>query len=433
MYLILGFGETGVSFARYLTRRGQPFCVMDSRPNPPGMSLFKTWRKEDLFFGNFDTSALKKIKKVLVSPGIEFKNKVLEEARRMGIPIQTDIELFLEETNTKTILVTGTNGKTTVVSMIGHLLSIINGNDEVICSGNIGKPVLDTIEENNSFSVIEVSSFHLEHSKRISSDISVLLNIQPDHLDRHVTLEEYSLIKQKIFMNTKIGITGVKNLKEDKTHILNFKELLRPIEEEILSLVNPEWPSHEVNNVKAAVSVFIAIETMLGKLDINNLRKSDLNPLIKNISFKAFKRPSHRFEVLGILKGITFINDSKSTNVFSLITALDSTRKKFDKRKVILICGGVSKNQDFLTIPKTSLEVVKSIFIFGKDKQTIYKALNKKVPCFLTANIEEALHEAKSLSRDNDVILFSPACSSTDMFTSYEERGDKFKELLGFR
>ena len=436
MNLILGFGETGASFVRFLETRGLPYLIMDSRLNPPGLSHFETLSEKDHFLGGFNKNVLNDIKRVLVSPGIDFNNEVLVRARKLGIQISTDIEIFIEQTNTRKILITGTNGKSTVVSMAGHLLQNIYGEDKVVCSGNIGKPVLDTISLGNSISIIELSSFNIEHSKLLSSDISVLLNIDQDHLDRHLSLEKYSQIKKAILKKTKRGLIGPGSfksqlLKEENNY--DIEALLKPFEKDLSSLINQDWPFHELINIKAAIAIYIAMEDLNGKLNLNNIKKIDESLIKESIyHFNSFKRMKHRYEIIGIRDGVTFINDSKSTNISSLEVALNSAQRQHGKKKVLLICGGDSKGQDFSKIPEKTLESIKHLFVFGKDKQIIMNELKNRTECSLTKDLQEAFNLAWSKSLKGEAILLSPACASTDMFSNYKQRGEEFRSLSGF-
>ena len=192
MNLVLGLGSPGISLARYLRKNKQPFLIMDSRKEPPGLQeVIKDSLDNRLLLGSFDKSIVSEVERVLVSPGISYNNPVLEEARSQEKIVQTDIDIFLKENNSKVILVTGTNGKTTVVSMTEMLLQNIYGLNKVVSMGNIGKPVLDHLGEDYDIALIEISSFQLELSTDISSNIAVLLNIAQDHLDRHKSLEKY--------------------------------------------------------------------------------------------------------------------------------------------------------------------------------------------------------------------------------------------------
>ena len=436
MHLILGFGATGASFLRYLRRKDIPFLIMDSRIEPPGLLEFKEIDKKKLCLGRFDTSILKKVKKILVSPGIEFENEVLVQARRVGIEILTDIEIFLEESKSTKVLVSGTNGKTSVVSMAGHVLSKIYRDKKIICCGNIGRPVLDVLSEEHSLSVIEVSSFHLEHSNNLLSEVAVLLNVDQDHLDRHHSIKNYRSIKEKILYGCNIGLKGDNSIRpntHNKNKIFNFLDLLDPIKKEIDQSLENKWPYHEKLNIKAVLSIVLALQATKRKERLNDLVKTESDLIKKCLdSLHSFKRLEHRFEVLGVRNGLTYINDSKSTNISSLLTALNSTEKLYGKNKTLLICGGDSKGQDFSRIEPSSLESIKKVFIFGKDKEEISKEMNKKVECIISEDLQDALNKSRSFSSKGDVVLLSPSCSSTDMFSDYKDRGNKFRELSGF-
>ena len=436
MHLILGFGATGASFLRYLKIKDIPFFIMDSRLEPPGLLEFKEIDKKNLCLGRFDTSILKKVNKILVSPGIEFENKILVEARRLGKEILTDIEIFLKESKSTKVLVSGTNGKTTVVALAGHLISKVFKEEKIICCGNIGRPVLDVLTEEHSLSIIEVSSFHLEHSNNLLSDVAVLLNIDQDHLDRHHSIDNYRKIKEKILQGCNIGLTGVNHIKSKdlrQKKIINFIDFLDPLNKDIDRSLGNEWPYHEIINIKAALSILLVLQAIKKKENLNDLIKAESNLIKKSLdSVKSFKRLQHRFEILGIKNGLTYINDSKSTNISSLLTALNSTQKLYGKEKTLLICGGDTKGQDFSMIQTSSLKSIKKIFIFGKDKEKIMKEIGIKVDCILSEDLEDALQKLKNFSSQGDVVLLSPSCSSTDMFSDYKERGNKFRQLSGF-
>ena len=436
MHLILGFGKTGASFIRYLERRHLPFFVMDSRLRPPGLSQFKNLNKRNFILGKFDLEILKDIDTVLVSPGISFNNKILVKARELNKKIYTDIELFTKETDSRLILITGTNGKTSVSSMTEYLISEVYKQETVICGGNIGRPILDTITARKTISIVEVSSFHLEHSDFLKSDIAVLLNIGQDHLDRHKSLKEYRRIKQKILKRTRIGLVGQKDIKKDfmdYSNIYNFDNLLDPFHKEISSLTDKDWPFHDLKNIKAVIGILMAMEEIKGNINLINSKENKTSLVKKGLNnLKSFKRLPHRYEILGKKKGVVFINDSKSTNINSMEVALESIQKKFGKRKTLLICGGESKNQDFSKISKNSFNSIKHVLVLGKDREVIKNAVEGKVKVSLVDDLNGALVLANSLSNKGDVVLLSPACSSIDMYQDYQERGEKFKQLAGF-
>ena len=436
MHLILGFGATGASYLRYLNERNISSLVVDSRDRPSGLLEFDNLKKDNFLLGKFDVGVLDRVHTILVSPGIDYENEILVAGRKKGIKILTDIEIFAKESKSKKIFITGTNGKTTVVSMIGHVLNNIYENEEVVCSGNIGTPVLDTLNKKQDISVVELSSFHLEHIKNLNSDIGVLLNVEQDHLDRHGSFDNYKKLKEKVLFGCSIGLTGKEillSIESTGEKILSFEDLTKPFRRKIDNLFKSDWPDHEILNIHSVLSIVLVFETLKNKKTLSEIltEQSDLiNKCTETLM--SFKRPEHRFEILGSRNEVTYINDSKSTNISSLLTAIKSAEKSYGKNKVVLICGGDSKDQDFSKISKKDLDPTKKILIYGKDKEKIFKEICNKSDCSLVTNLKDAIEQSASSCRKGDVVLLSPACASTDMFLDYRERGDKFKELSGF-
>ena len=320
--------------------------------------------------------------------------------------------------------------------MIGHVLNNIYENEEVVCSGNIGTPVLDTLNKKQDISVVELSSFHLEHIKNLNSDIGVLLNVEQDHLDRHGSFDNYKKLKEKVLFGCSVGLTGKEillSIQSTGEKILSFEDLTKPFRKKIDNLFKSDWPDHEILNIHSVLSIVLVFETLKNKKSLSEVlvEQSDLiNKCAETL--KSFKRLEHRFEVLGSRNGVTYINDSKSTNISSLLTAIKSAEKSYGKNKVVLICGGDSKDQDFSEISKKDLDSTKKILIYGKDKEKIFKEICKKADCSLVKDLKDAIERSASSCHKGDVVLLSPACASTDMFLDYRERGDKFKELSGF-
>ena len=451
MHLILGFGVTGASFLRYLNKKNIPTLIMDSRESPPGLSEFKSLKKENLFFGEYNDDILDRIDTVLLSPGIDYENKFLSKARSLNKEILTDIEVFLNESQSTKIIVTGTNGKTTAVSMIQHVLKGLFNEEKIVSCGNIGTPVLDTLNDKNDISIIETSSFHLEHiqTKNLKCEIAVLLNIEQDHLDRHKSFFEYRTIKEKVFSNCLIGIADKRvlspNISSKKNILTNFDKEFSVFSdhyaEEVSKRINKlHYPTKaNISYVLAIVSALLLIRKEKKLENSLSLRSLSKDKYIKDLWLKSldilasFKGLEHRFEVLGTSKeGINYINDSKSTNIHSCLKAVSECEAIFGKNKTILICGGDSKNQDFSKISREEVASIKKVLIYGKDKRKIIKNLISKADCSLVSNLEEAIKETNSISVSGDVVLLSPSCSSTDMFLDYKERGDRFRKLTGF-
>ena len=432
--LILGFGSTGASVVRYFSKLDQPFIVVDSRKEPPGLKEIEWISKEKLHLGKFNPSILQQVNRIIVSPGISFNNPVLVKARELKKEINTDIDLYLKHAKTKIILVTGTNGKTTVVTMAEQLLERIYGKNLVLALGNIGKPVLDFVFNAPKISIIEISSFHLQLSNAIFSHVGVLLNIGQDHLDRHLSMEDYVGVKKRVLSNTRVGLFGVNGLDLDlseKDIIFSYHRIFELYDNLLVNKLDKSWPFHEKENIKAAISIYLALEHLYQNIDITN-HSSIKHLIIRSINIlRSFERLPHRYEVLGSSGGITFINDSKSTNISSTLVALDSAERLYGDKKVHLICGGVSKGQNFKNFLE-GIKALKKVYLFGKDASFIKKNINTVVEVILVSDLFEAMEKAKNGSSDGDIILLSPACASTDMYLNFQERGREFTKLAGF-
>ena len=429
--LIMGMGVTGRSISRYLSNQSIHHLVMDSCSS----KKINLTSHVDKFLSSEDVSILKEVSKVFVSPGVDSNNIFLNETIKREIPISTDLDLYLSQTKSKPILITGTNGKTSVTRMTEFLLSKFYGEEKVALGGNIGEPVLDLLSKDIEYSVIEVSSFQLEYIQQIRSEISVFLNLGQDHLDRHKTLEEYRRIKERVFLNSNFLIfqDSTSPLQSNEQVSLNFLSEFKEVNEDIKSLLPKGWPEYETMNLKASISIYMALEM----LKHNSVNFSKIDFIKENLEkimrfYNDFSRSPHRFDVLGTFNNALYIDDSKSTNVSSMINALDSARQIKDGKEVILILGGDAKGQDFQSINKSSLRGVKSAIIFGKDSNLICDSINSKCNCDVVENLEDAVNLSKNIAKKDDIILLSPACSSLDMYKNYKERGLHFRSLSGF-
>ena len=401
--------------------------VVDSRNDLPGIEWLKGIKPDSEIIKNFDIELLKKVSNIYVSPGIPATNPIIIKAAELGKVIKTDIDIFLEESSSKKILISGTNGKTTVASMAEKLIGEFFPSKNVVAIGNIGKPVLDYINQEVDISLIEISSFQLESSRSLRSEVAILLNVTPDHLDRHNSFDEYKDIKEKVFSNTKIEIRESSGSQNSK-NILFYLDLFNEYDEAFLGLEN-NFPTHDIDNIKAGISILFAILMIEEKIDVEH-KKDWKQFVLKSLNIlKSFKRLPHRFEVLPIDSNLIYINDSKATNIHSMLKALDSASKKYGLEKTILICGGDTKNQDLKPLLNIPGYLVKKAFIFGKDKDIMFQNMNDKSDTKLVENMQEAMRLASSQASPGDVILLSPAAASTDMYIDYKARGEEFVYL----
>ena len=320
---------------------------------------------------------------VYLSPGINIK-KIYADGEFNNISYLTDIDIFFQEDQSFKIGITGTNGKSTCCYHLHQLL------EESQLVGNIGTPVLDNINSCR-YSIIELSSFQLEKMKEIQLDLGVLLNISPDHLDVHDSFVQYTKIKKRIFENSNFKI-GPEGLGLDLDFIL------------------PEITDHEIYNKEAVKRILLHI----------GLKKKSIEEKIL-----TFNPLPHRLEDISLNKHLTIINDSKSTNPHSLNAAIN----KYKDEKIILIMGGLKKNLSFRPLMEVLKRNTKKVFVYGADREKISNEIEELNPIVLES-MTRAVKEAINYSTKNDLVLFSPGCSSFDEFQNYEERGSKFKELI---
>ena len=371
-------------------KKKQPFITFDTRVKKESFNLknnldFNFVVEEQIDFNN--------LKFIACSPGFDLNHNIIKTAKEKKVEIKSDISIFLEKNTSKKILISGTNGKSTVCSWLEKLFNYKNL--ETIAIGNIGRPVLDFIEGKKDFFILEVSSFHLDIAPLPNFKLSVLLNISPDHIDRHGSFNDYRKIKKKINDNSEISIVNE-----------NLKEII------------PQADYFFSNKGSVKDQNFNAIKEICSSLNLNFSEKDILN---------CFAQLPHRMELFHQINGnITFIDDSKATNLASSMEGLKSID---ESKSLIVICGGRSKNQDFKKFTQYLNKRAEKIYFFGESIK-ILKNLLDSSKAQEVSNLEEAVHSALKIIKNDTVLILSPACSSLDMFESFEERGKKFKNLV---
>ena len=449
--LVIGLAKTGVSTLKFLNKSKANLIVNDIKKESELSEIVKELsglNNIKLVLGEH-ISDISNIDLVVVSPGVPLDLPFINKIRESGVEIIGDVELAYRELLNKEALptmisITGTNGKTTTTSLTGELFK--NANKDTYIVGNIGNPIIDTVEDINkeSFMISELSSFQLESVSKFNSNISVILNITPDHLNRHHTMENYIDAKAKIFMNQN---------KENST-ILNYDDLttrnLSAKTEGSCYYFSTEHNLFELNEKGAYVDLdgFIIInvdnpiklmhKSELSLPGVHNLQNSLATALIAYISkidiniikstLSTFGGVEHRQEFVRNINGVKYINDSKATNPDSTIKALNSYNKS-----IILIAGGMDKKNDFKELACEISKNTKGLIVFGETASEIQKQVRLQGYDKIISkvkNLEEAVKIASRLAKQDDIVLLSPACASWDMYKNFEERGNEFKELV---
>ena len=423
--LIIGLGKTGFSLARHLAKSEETLYILESSLKKEYLNRLKDLDIHYILNPEISERTFKLISRIYPSPGVSLEHKAFYYAKNLNIPIQTDMDIYLKNSQSYNILVTGTNGKTTTASMLEHLLQGFIKDKSICAIGNIGKPVLDFLDQKIDIAIIEISSFQIEASSRLESEIGILLNLEEDHLDRHKSFEIYKSLKRRVLEESNINISKLENEIIGKkfydyenyfleSHFTNHKTL-------------EKWPVHDVSNLKAAL---VAVKFILKHKENSGISdvRDFLNKAIGIIA--SFKKQPHRFEVMENANGITCVNDSKATNFHATLKSIESSRNLNKEGDIFLMCGGDLKGQNLSKEKSVIFKEIKKCFVYGKDKELIKESLSDFTNCIGCNDLDSAYFLAKKESQIGDLILFSPACSSTDMFIDYRDRGDRFKQLI---
>ena len=438
--VVIGLGKTGVAVTRFLGQKGARVVVTDEKSSDHWDGGFGRIAGEKwLEIGEYNSvGVLEGADMVVPSPGIPPGNPLLVEALKKKIAIVSEIELAYRFIRTPIIAVTGTNGKTTTTTLLGEILQ--KSGKKVFVGGNIGNPLIEYADKNQDadFVVAEISSFQLQWIDQFRPFIAVLLNITSDHVNYHGSFDEYRRVKARIFANQTGKDFAILNAEDQeqegfadavKARVAGFssKKVLsegifiagndivlkiRDMEEERYSLQIINLPGlHNVENVMAAILAarFCGCDP------------SEIIPAVEN-----FRGLPHRIEFVEEKKSVKFYDDSKGTNVGSVLRALETFAQP-----VILLLGGRDKDGDFETLKPVLATKAKKIILFGEARDRIASLIGGNVPAVKKTTLREAVENAYQDAVPGDVVLLSPGCASFDEFANYKERGNFFKKVVG--
>jgi UDP-N-acetylmuramoylalanine--D-glutamate ligase len=431
--LVVGMGATGVSCARFLAGLGRQVTITDMKPECElPQSLYAL--KDVPFKGRFGTHHRQDFldhQLIVISPGIITDHPLLEEARRNGATVIGEIELasrFIEE---PIIAITGTNGKTTTTTLLGRVFEAAFGH--IFVGGNIGDPLINYVLNGKKaqYVIAEISSFQLETIESFRPHIAVLLNITEDHLDRYITFADYVAAKMAIFKNqmphdlallsTEIeGVDGIaaRKLFFSTTNVLDEGAYL---EGNVLTVRIDGRSYHYRRDLSPLVGIHNS-ENLLSVLLASHLCGIE-QPVIET-AIRNFRGLPHRVEFVREIGGVRFYNDSKATNVDATKRALESI-----EGKVILIAGGKDKGGGYSSIVGLK-DRIKGLVLIGEARERIEAELGQFMMTYAEDGLQQAAERALAMSATGDTVLFSPMCSSFDMFESYKARGNAFKQIV---
>jgi UDP-N-acetylmuramoylalanine--D-glutamate ligase len=431
--LIVGLGATGMSCARFLSRRGIEVAVTDSRQQPPALAdIQKELPQVALFVGGFAAEAFARAERIVVSPGVSLQEPLLIDAKQRGVEIIGDIELFARTVVAPVIAVTGSNGKSTVTTLLGAMAR--RAGKDVRVGGNLGTPALDLIGEHEpDLYVLELSSFQLETVQNLRCQAATVLNISPDHLDRYDSMQSYAQAKQRIYAGARIQVVNrddpfASALARTGGACVGFG-LGTPLDEDF-GLREGEGGNWIVKGEESWMPV--SEVRMRGRHNLANalaaLALGDAAGLSRQAMLQAlreFQGLPHRTQWAGEFRGVSWFNDSKATNIGAALAAIHG----FDG-PLVLIAGGQGKGADFRQLAAGIDERVRAVVLLGEAAGEIQQALQGKVETQAAVNMTDAVSKAAELAQAGDTVLLSPACASFDMFNGYQHRGDVFMQAV---
>ena len=433
--VIFGLGVTGYSCLRFLHGRDR-LTVVDTRRKPPFLDAARReFPDVDYLCGEIGDDALADADRVIVSPGVALDAGELDAAHRLGIPLVSDIGLFCAEADAPIIAITGTNGKSTVTALVGHLCE--GAGIAAGVGGNIGEAALDLLGEHHGLYVLELSSFQLERLNDESFPVAVVLNVSADHLDRYADFEAYVRSKHRVYQGAQVAVYN----REDANtrpgsgvdEQLSFG-LSAPVGENfgVLEVNGERWFAVGDRQLSPVSALRLKgrhnERNALAALALVHAAGIDVRRVCGALG--SFQGLAHRCQLVVEADGLTFIDDSKATNVGATVAALVGLGDE-NRRHIVLIAGGDAKGADLSPLAATVARMVKAVVLLGRDAPLLADVLADVVPVHHATDMEQCVAIARSLAVEGDIVLLSPACASLDMFDNFEARGRAFEAAVG--
>jgi UDP-N-acetylmuramoylalanine--D-glutamate ligase len=432
--LVVGLGETGLSVVRYLARRGVPVAVVDSRPQPPALERLRNEHIADvaLFLGGFSDEAFARAEQLVVSPGVSLHEPQIAAARARGVVVTGDIELFAQAARAPVIAITGSNGKSTVVTLLGAMAR--RAGKDVRVGGNLGTPALDLLgEQEPDLYVLELSSFQLETVHSLRPRASVILNISEDHLDRYDSLADYAAAKQEIYRQAATQVVNADDpyaaaLADASRDCVVYRSGVPADREFGMRMVaGAGWLARGEQCLMPVSKIRLAgrhnHSNALAALALGEAAGLPMQAMLDTLA--EFQGLPHRMQFVAEHAGVRWYNDSKGTNVGATQAAIAGV-----EGPVVLIAGGDGKGQDFAPLAVALSGKGRGAVLIGRDAPQLAEVLGDVLPIRYARDMQQAVECAAQMAISGDTVLLSPACASTDMFRNYVERGEIFTRAV---
>ncbi|MCP3670307.1 MAG: UDP-N-acetylmuramoyl-L-alanine--D-glutamate ligase [Gammaproteobacteria bacterium] len=432
--LIVGLGKTGLSCARYLSAQGVPVAITDTRERPPGLDALKSELPDlALFLGGFDAAVFDAAERLVVSPGVPVSEPLIQMAMECGVPVVGDIELFAQVVDAPVVAITGSNGKSTVTTLVGAMAEQAGIRTQI--GGNLGEPALDLLGQDADLYVLELSSFQLETTRSLHTKAAVVLNISSDHMDRYPGVDAYARVKSDIYSQAEISVFNLDDPRVVAMRNGRENELFYTLGASgencfgVCLIDGVEWICYEQRTLMPVAELLMPgrhnLSNALAALALGSAMGLPDSAMLDTL--KQFRGLPHRTQFVVEYAGVRWYNDSKGTNVGACIAALQG----FDGAgKTVLIAGGDAKGADFSALAPVVQQMARAVVLIGKDAPVIEQALAGTIVVLHASSMEDAVAIAAAQASAGDRVLLSPACASFDMFSGYEQRGQVFMDAV---
>ncbi|NCA68546.1 MAG: UDP-N-acetylmuramoyl-L-alanine--D-glutamate ligase [Sphingobacteriia bacterium] len=436
--LIVGLGKTGLSCARHLRAHGEPVVVIDSRARPPGLDVLRAELPDvEVRVGGFDPACFMVAERLILSPGVALAEPCIQAAVARGCEVIGDVELFAHAARAPVCAITGSNGKSTVTTLVGQMVEAAG--ERVAVGGNLGEPALALLDAAVERYVIELSSFQLETTLTLHADVAAVLNLSPDHLDRYPTLDDYAQAKGRIYRGARVAVVNrddpiVVGLAREATGRLIGFTLDEPRVGDfgLREHAGQTWICWGDAPLMPAGAVRIPgrhnLANALAALAI--VAAAGLPMASSTAVLRRFAGLPHRSELIVEHDGIRWYDDSKGTNPGATVAALDGLVPPGSPGRAVLIAGGDGKGADFMPLLPAVRRAARAVVLIGRDAAQIARVLSGQVTLVHASSMREAVIQAAALAQPGDSVLLSPACASFDMFEGFEQRGRVFAEAV---
>ncbi|MCV6636603.1 UDP-N-acetylmuramoyl-L-alanine--D-glutamate ligase [Candidatus Albibeggiatoa sp. nov. NOAA] len=435
--VVMGMGQTGIACTRFLLQQHVSVCVMDNRDNPPQLQKLQQLDPNISYLtGHFDAEILARAKEIVISPGLSLQEPALQTAIQANVPIISEIELFARYADAPVVAITGSNGKSTVTTLLGEMAKQAGWDARI--GGNLGISALDLITHHRpDVYILELSSFQLETTYSLKPKAAVVLNVSEDHMDRYDSFAHYTATKQRIYQSCEHVVVNADDplvvaMLQPAQSYLSFSLhcgrgtfSICPHKDESYFARNHEtqFPTPLLPVKAAKLQGRIMQANMLAALALGEAIDLPMTAMLDAI--QTFKGLPHRCQWVAQHQGVDWFNDSKGTNVGATVAAIQGLERP---GQMILIAGGEGKGADFEPLAMMAGEHLKACVLIGRDAEVIQEAFEEysSVPVRVADSMETAISEAGQLAQSGDAVLLSPACASFDMFKGYEHRGQVF-------